>query len=352
MIFYNYVNHGNRYKRAGEVLYNYLRNNYTDLMYKDVDNIDNLNIKDEDYVYYYFECNNKPLSDHIIGRDPKANKYFNKIQQYLDFKEYFPESIVIDSDNVLRTSFDMLKNHDKVYVTLDKGYGGVGSFIIDKHNICSIYNVIKKINTTARITPYLNITKNISVHLILFKDGYIITNKTNQYIYKDVLFRGNFYPNNLTDAEDELTHKFIISIADKLRKSNILGIIGLDLMITDDNKIYLAEINPHKMGSSVCVSMLSELQWSIPISVLEYYACSGLSINDIKLKVNAENNIKWSLLYLYNTENINKRHEIINTNYMFSYMLDTSYNKCNHTVYFKDNYNGKDFYFRFKTEAI
>ena len=37
---------------------------------------------------------------------------------------------------------------------------------------------------------------------------------------------------------------------------------------------------------------------------------------------------------------------------MFDYMKDTYNNRNNHTVYFKDNYNSKDMYFRFKTEAI
>ena len=352
MFFYNYVNHGNRYKYSGKILYNYLKKENEDLIYKDISSINNLDIKDEDYVYYYFEYNNKPLSSHIIGRDPKANKYFDKISQYNDFKEFFPESIIIDSYNNLKVCIDMIKRNNKLYVTLDKGYGGNSSFIIDKHNIYDTYNIIKNNNTKARVTPYLNIVKNISVHLILFKDGYIITNKTNQYIYKNVQFRGNFYPNNLTEEENKYIDMIIVSIADKLIKMNILGIIGLDLMITDDNKVYLAEINPHKMGSSACINMLSELEWNIPIPILEYYACSGLSINDIKLKVNDINKIKWSLLYLYNTENISNKYNIINSEDMFDYMKDTYNNRNNHTVYFKDNYNSKDMYFRFKIEAI
>lgn len=352
MFFYNYVNHGNRYKYSGKILYNYLKKENEDLIYKDISSINNLDIRDEDYIYYYFECNNKSLSNHVIGRDPKANKYFNKIQQYIDFKEFFPDSNIIDSSNILKTCLDMLKTSNKLYVTLDKGYGGVNSFIVNKYNIYDVYNIIKNNNTSARVTPYLNITKNISVHLILFKDGYIITNKTNQYIYKNVKFRGNFYPNNLTDDENIYVDMIIVSIADKLIRSNILGIIGLDLMITDDNKVYLSEINPHKMGSSVCINMMSELEWNIPIPILEYYSCSGLSIDNVKLKINDHNKIKWSLLYLYNTEQISNKYNIINSEDMFEYMKNTYNNRTSSTVYFKDNYNSKDMYFRLKTEAI
>jgi len=352
MIFYNYVNHGNRYKYSGKVLYNYLKKENKDLVYKDISNVDNLNVKDEDYMYYYFEYNNKPLSSHIIGRDPKANKYFDKIQQYIDFKEFFPDSIIIDSNNIFKVCIDMLKRNNKLYVTLDKGYGGNSSFIIYKNNIYNTYNIIKNNNTNARVTPYLNIIKNISVHLILFKDGYIISDKTNQYIYKNVLFRGNFYPNNLTEEENKYSDEIITNIANKLISMNILGIIGLDLMITDDDKIYLSEINPHKMGSSTSINMMSKLEWNTPIPILEYYACSNLSINDIKLKINDINKIKWSILYLYNTEKISNKYTIINSEDMFEYIRDTYYNKNNHTVYFKDNYNCKDIYFRFKIEAI
>ncbi len=50
------------------------------------------------------------------------------------------------------------------------------------------------------------------------------------------------------------------------------GVCGMDFMINNVSEIYLVEINPRKMGSAVCDSVMLELKYDISLPVLEYAA--------------------------------------------------------------------------------
>lgn len=356
-MFYNYVTFGRRYLHSGEILYNYIKKEKPDLKYKHITTLDNLDLKQDDYLYYYFTAEGYDLSDPIIGRDPKLIKYFNKIQQYKDFNEFMPISWLVNKNNIINEIIKRFKNNNKLYLTLNdhRSGGGTAAFILNKNNnkeLYNIYKIIKETNDEARLSEYINIKKNLAVHLIFFKDNFLVTDIINQYIYKNVRYRGNFYPNNLTTDEDTLIRELINKIGNKFLKMNVVGIIGLDLMLSDDNKVYLTEINPQKMGSSICINAMSDLTYNMPIPYLEYLSCSNINYSNISLNINKDTDIKWSFVYLYNTTKISKKYKVIDVKDFYKYFNDTYNNGTKHEVYFKDTYNNKEFYFRLKTELI
>ena len=208
--FYNYLSHGLRYKFNGKYLYEHLTNNDNKLQYVEITNTNNIILSKNDWLYYYFSTDGICHNTNCIGRDPKLDIYVNKIYQYNKYSQMYPDSIIVDYNNIYNKAFQLINKFGSIYVTLEYGFSGLTSYIINKNNISTlkdIYNRAKSGRLRIRLSKKLNIVENYVINVILFCDGYIMLDLANQYIVDYVKFNGNYYPANASNSTRNICNR-------------------------------------------------------------------------------------------------------------------------------------------------
>lgn len=357
--FYNIAPNGHRFSFPGEILYNFIKYNYdNELKLETITDTGNdfskYNINDEtDYVYYNYDYKDNKLSNHITGRDNKFTKYTDKSYQYKKFsKVYFPGEWC-DSSTFLTTLRRWFNKYDELYITMNYGYSGLFSYVIKKTDSKIIKDIFSnlvndKINLKAKISRRINKDKiDFSQNIILFKDGYLHLDNSGMFIHNDVNSYGNYFPIKFTIEQKQKINKIVAYIANQLVDEGVLGVVGFDMMM-DGEDIYVSEMNPNKTLSNIIFSLISLRTFKIPIPVLEYFACSGESINNLKdkylLQHTENDNYYCHLKYVTDYKNIDNiiEYKLVNNR---SNILDIIMKNCdkkkNTDIYYYDTFNNK-----------
>jgi predicted ATP-grasp superfamily ATP-dependent carboligase len=264
-----------RYKILGKMLADYLKMD----MHHILDNWDDIyKIKSEDLVYcHYFQPLILEGRCNIIG--PKltiAKKWDSKIFQYKNLYKVVPipkYSIYNDYMSLVR----ILNMTDAAFITLPYGNTGDASVIYKKGDKPS--DVAKKLGLEAdkpfevRVSEFIDKDFAVSNHIVIKDPKCIfVSPPVRQRIGKDgVTFEGGEYPANLKNGQLSKVYHYAREIGQVMGKDGYVGLAGIDFMFKG-NDIYLCEVNPRKMGTTIGISAVMEYELGITLPVLEYLA--------------------------------------------------------------------------------
>lgn len=298
--FYNVSTNGNRYLYSGKELYKYLIQLHPELQYKEITDIELIPsiIDTTDLLYSYFGIKNHTITNNIIV--PTADYLDSKTIQYELFDKFMPYSVITDMEHI-DNDYEKLANiYNSLYIVEEYTYGGLNSKILNNYNDYKLFRLrlkVKNYNGKIRISEKINVTKNFSQQIVLFKDGYFPISKTNQDI-DSLIYKGNYYPNTLTKNENIQTYIIVKELADYCIANKILGVVSFDFM-SDGSKVYLSEINPHKTASNIMLSFMYNHFSPYKIVELEYESINNNSIENFVDKDTINPDCKWSINYIY-----------------------------------------------------
>lgn len=207
------------------------------------------------------------------------------------------------------------------------GAGGDNTYLIENKsdllrisdkslNYC-ISKYIKHIplNITLIIGEYETIYLPISAQLIA------LTDKKYKYVGADFI-----YPDNLSLEIKEKIISDSKKIASIMKKMGYRGILGIDFILSSDNKLYFMEINPRFQASSFLISLYLQKYCSMDIAELHYLAATKRKIGGIHL-----DKIEKSFL------NCNEEQEF--ADFSDYQVIDNGYFKENNTSYYRKVFN-------------
>lgn len=281
-----------RYKELGYSLYYYLKNKklVNDIKFiKDISEID-----DYGYLYSNYIVNNNLNVRLVLPKYEIVKFWDNKINQYENLSKVVRVPYYKVYDSIFQ--FIRLDVIEKVFISSENSEGG---------SFCSVFDgnkkdLLKFLNKKSRIrvSEYIEIKKELSVHVVIFPKYNIIGPILKQENENQVVFKSIEYP---TTYSYEVI-KYIDNISTELRKSGYLGVVGIDLMIDSNSNLYLVEINPRKMGSSLMDSLMFEMMYGYSLPVLEYMSLFGI---DIKNRDRKDVDAKWKVSMSKNLSNDN-----------------------------------------------
>ncbi len=140
---------------------------------------------------------------------------------------------------------------DKLMLQESISSGGNGTHLLS-YDDCNNYVKMKNSKESYIISPYIDNSIPINVHLVVFDDDCIVFPVSHQIIYNEndsFRFMGaDFYTNFTNKIYDCIIENSHI-IGNELRKIGYRGVCGIDYLIKDDN-IYFLEVNPRFQAST------------------------------------------------------------------------------------------------------
>lgn len=155
--------------------------------------------------------------------------------------------------------------------------GGNGTHLFS-YNECNDYIKKKNSEESYIISPYINNSIPINVHMVVFDDDCIVFPVSHQIIYNEnekFRFMGADFFTNFSDKIYDTILANSQKIGNKLRKIGYRGVCGIDYLIRKE-EIYFLEINPRFQASTFLLNnLLAEI--SLPsIQELNIMAFSHL----------------------------------------------------------------------------
>lgn len=342
--FYNVSTNGNRYLFSGKELYKQIVQLYPDLKYKEITDAELIPsvIDVTDFLYDYFGIKNHTTTNNIIV---SASEYLDsKTLQYVLFGKFMPYSIITDMEHIDTDVKKLFNIYDSLYIVEEYTYGGLNSTILNNYNDYKLFRLklkVKNYNKKIRISEKINVVKNFSQQIVVFKDGYLPISKTNQCI-DNLIYKGNFYPNTLSDCENKQTDIIVKELAEYCITNKILGIVSFDFM-SDGTYVYLSEINPHKTASNIMLSFMYNHFSPYQITELEYDAINSVSIDKFIYKDVINPDCKWSINYIYNYDlNDIDNIKLINWTEAPLYIHNYFMTGQKYTIYFIDKFGSNN----------
>ena len=174
----------------------------------------------------------------------------------------------VPSEEVYASDLDFLKlckhfKTEKLIIQKARGGGGYGTYFLDSTNATVLIDELKKQMTNFLVSPYIEDSVSINVHIVVSEKQTILFPASIQLIEKhnnQLLYRGaDFISFRDFDSQVKNSIQIVASkIADILRKKGYRGIAGIDMLVRDKD-LYFLEINPRFQASSILLDrFLSE----------------------------------------------------------------------------------------------
>ncbi len=218
---------------------------------------------------------------------------FYKIDQYKDVKNFVEK---LKGNAILKSR--------------KFGYDGKGQYLIKKYKIPRIKDNIEKDKYI--IEGLINFKKEISVIVIVKKEGSVTCYEPSENKHKNGILRETIFPAKISLRTKNEAKAIAIKIACSLK---IIGIIAVEMFIDQNNKIIVNEVapRPHNSGHwtmDACnisqFEALVRVIFDMPLSKIEYYhECKMLNIlgdnfNIIENSLNKKNH----KIYVYGKDKI------------------------------------------------
>lgn len=135
--------------------------------------------------------------------------------------------------------------------------GGNGTFLLSPRE-CGSFLQQRKSNTSYIVSPYLEDSIPINVHLVVFDDGCIVFPVSHQIIFHEknkFKFMGADFH---TDFSSEIYNRIIENsnkIGNRLKKFGYRGVCGIDYLI-HNNEVLFLEVNPRFQASTFLLNEL------------------------------------------------------------------------------------------------
>lgn len=307
---------------------------YTQYIYKNIKKLQSLNectefmffnekikkmcskIKDVNFV----RDNNYELTKFLNDKFKIRNYFKNKIP-ILDY-EY-----CINNDSCTYYDLTLKMNCKKFVFQEEFGSGGDATILISNE---SDYKTLLQNDKKYCISKYIKNTP-LNITLIIGKNNIVIFPISAQLIkIIDNKFKyvgADFaYANSLQDNIISEIYDYSNIIAKELQNKEYRGILGIDYILTNEDKVYFMEINPRFQSSSFLLSIILNKSYNTSIAELNYLALNDKNIPEINL-----NEIKISFLNCNDIQPFD--------NYKEDYKIVNGYFPMNSSSYYRKVFN-------------
>ena len=259
----------------------------------------------------------------------KSREFVKSIIPILDYSFDDSESLCYDSISEKTSS-------SKFVIQEANGAGGDTTYLIDSNNTLSN---VKKENCTYCVSKYIN---NIPLNITLIigdksicylpMSAQLIKVINNRFKYVGADFK---FTSELTKYTIDTIYKYSESIANMVKSTGYRGILGIDYVLDENEKIYFMEFNPRFQSSSFLISRKLE-EIKLPnIANLHYQAIMGNCIPEITDFTIGESFLNCNVNQQFN--NI-LNYEIVNNGY-FSQNPSSFYRKVlKRSIIHEDNF--------------
>ena len=148
-------------------------------------------------------------------------------------------------------------NSDKLILQESISSGGNGTHLFS-YDECNDYLKKKNFKESYIVSPYINDSIPINVHLVIFDDDCIVFPVSHQIIYNEndqFRFMGADFFTNFSDNIYNNIIEYSNKIGNELRKIGYRGACGIDYLIKGE-KIYFLEVNPRFQASTFLLNNL------------------------------------------------------------------------------------------------
>lgn len=235
---------------------------------------------------------------------------------------------------------------DKFIIQENHSSGGIGTFLLSEANEHDIsYNIEK--HTSYIVSPYYKHSFSVNAHIII-SENYIavlppsvqiIENINNRLLYKGADFIA--YKSISKDIKQKIS-LYSKKIGESLKKLGYIGILGLDLLV-QNNEVFFLEINPRFQSSSILINKtlsengLPDLQTIIyniysdidQTTILQLIERIDVNYSTISYYQNKDTSFNYYLLKAFKTASTHIEcviEENINTNCVGDYMFRVIFN--------------------------
>ena len=229
------------------------------------------------YIFYNSKLAyalNEDVRNKVIGLNPREVLAFlnDKLQTRADFAA--KNIKCVPSEEIYATNLDYndLRKHFKtgnIVIQKSHGGGGYGTYLITPDNAADLIGKLKKEMTTFLISPYMETSISVNVHIIVSDKQTVLCPASVQLVEthnNQIMYRGADFiafrdlPSDIKSSVQIMASK----IADILRKMNYRGVAGIDMIVCND-EVYFLEVNPRFQASSIIIDRyLKERQAAKP----------------------------------------------------------------------------------------
>jgi len=231
-----------------------------------------------------FDANVKSLGLTI----EQFHKWNDKIEQYRQFQDIIPiADFVITSKEEAIDNFDALASCKGVVTSLPQGEQGDG---VRLHaNKSSLQEYLSQITEDEFILmKALSVKSTPSVDILIASKDDVIVYGLSEQILDGFACLGAKYPANLSQEVMDLCYEVSNKIATKLAEDGVKGIVNIDLIIDENDKVYFCELNPRYAGAT----------HNRMLALEDSLASSNISIVDLEILAIKEGTFKGYHLHL------------------------------------------------------
>lgn len=236
-------------------------------------------------------CLDMPDINIVRSNDPSVLDFLNNKFKTRDLvKDIVP---IFDyymlNNNELNYEFIKEKiGSDKFVIQAETGAGGDNTYLVENKEDIEKIDISSKKYCVSKYVNHLplNITLiigdddvllfPISVQLIL------LTNNKFKYVGGDFI-----YTEQLSESIKSQINRYSLKIASKIKTLGYRGVLGIDFVLCENEKIVFMEINPRFQASTFLISLCLEKEFNTNIGELHYLAMTNRKLKNVRLdKIN------------------------------------------------------------------
>lgn len=202
----------------------------------------------------------------------------------------------------------LFKKAKKFVVQDNHGGGGIGTYLLTKENFNKIKAQLLPLKQYI-LSPYIENSISVNTHVFISDKQTVLTPasvqiielKNNQLCYRGAdFFAFDFITANCKSEVKKLSLK----IANLIRSRGYRGVAGIDFIISAQNDVFCAEINPRFQASSILLDLyLSEKSKKKNNLAHSIYELNEQAFNNnLKSDVSFDDKINYSCYYYYKDE--------------------------------------------------
>lgn len=160
-------------------------------------------------------------------------------------------------------TISLLKNrfhNAKAYIIQRcSGGGGIGTFLVNAHNINEIVALLQPFNKYI-VSEYIENSISVNTHVFISEKQTVLSPGSIQIIEcqeSQLCYRGADYIEfrNIPKVTKERIKQLSILIANRLREQGYRGIAGIDFLVSASNDVFCTEINPRFQASTALLDL-------------------------------------------------------------------------------------------------
>ncbi len=215
----------------------------------------------------------RALGMELFGCDEHlAEKYFNKRSFKAECEKLgipVVEGLTCELENATNAQkleavvVRLLKSYPKLMLRGSEGANGSSLAMVEEASIKeSLQSICRSGALEVLVEPFLSVIASPNDQWIIAGDGNIYHIGTSVQLFSNLKHRGNESSTFLQRDTRHYIQQTSSLIVEKMRDDGFRGIVGLDYVVTHDNRVYPIENNPRLNGSTFVYGILDRLQES------------------------------------------------------------------------------------------